>query len=410
MTSGLLVAMGTDEGPPALVEEAKPQGGEDAAISVEEATVANEAPQQMGMCAAPVANMLMPQISPQILPKPRSSFSQPAVMDMPEFELDDTAAWLQHLETTGAVRLRGVLRPADVANVKSLFWDWLESLGGGAQRDQPETWTDANFPGLLDKGFFCTRGGGQCKAAWAIRGNRRVHRVFAEIWRTGDLLTSFDTFIGWRPWWRVGKAAVASRPRTEGIHCDQNPHTKPGLMCVQGMVPLQPVTRGVGGLCVVPGSHMEGVQSRLRELFPATTSDDWLPLETKYPKDELNLCGELIEANPGDMILWDSRALHGGYVGPGSKIGALDKCELARLSFAVCMLPRGDASQENLQKRLRLVEAGNTTTHWPLAFKKHASRDTCGSSLLPFKQWQDSYKPPDLDAWAQCLIRGPELS
>ena len=64
---------------------------------------------------------------------------------------------------------------------KDLFWDWLESLGGGARRNDPTTWTDENIPGLLDKGFFCTRGGGQSEAAWSIRGHPRVRRAFEEI-------------------------------------------------------------------------------------------------------------------------------------------------------------------------------------------------------------------------------------
>ena len=37
-------------------------------------------------------------------------------------------------------------------------------------------------------------------------------------------------------------------PRVERLHCDQSPSKRPGKHCVQGMVPLYPVTKQVGGL------------------------------------------------------------------------------------------------------------------------------------------------------------------
>jgi hypothetical protein len=326
-------------------------------------------------------------------------------MEMPNFELEDSAAWLQHLHVHGVVRIRSVLNAEEVRTAKSLFWDWLESLGGGAKRDDSATWTDDNFPGLLEKGFFCTRGGGQSSAAWAIRSNRRVHQAFSKIWGTDDLLTSLDTFIGWRPWWATASGGAAPRPKTEGMHCDQNPHTKHGLKCVQGMVPLRPVCPSVGGLCVAPGTHSDAIQAHLRELFPATKSDDWLPIELKYPKDELNLCGELVVAEPGDLILWDSRALHGGYVGAGRKI-ATGNPELARLSMTVCMVPASEASEEVLKKRAIAIEKGHTTTHWPLEVKKQAGKDSAGKGLLPLPLWQEQFRPFKPDAWAQSLVCG----
>jgi len=334
------------------------------------------------------------------VPRPRSSFQPPSSMEMPDFVLEDVAAWRQHLEAVGAVRIRGVLTPEEVERVKGLWWDWLEGLGGGATRDDPSTWTDENWPGLLYKGFCCTRGGGQNSAAWAMRGNPHVRQVFAEIWGTDDLITSFDTFICWRPWWNANKG---KKPTTEGMHCDQNPHTKRGLACVQGMIMLRPVTRQIGGLCVVPGTHSNAVQAKLRELFPATQSDDWIPLQMKYPNNELNLCGQLIEASPGDLVLWDSRVLHGGYVGSG---GRAEETDLARLSFAVCMTPGAILSQEAKGRRERAFAAGATTTHWPLEMKKQAGYDDGGAALPKLQDWQKSFVPMQLEACSQNLING----
>ena len=51
----------------------------------------------------------------------------------------------------------------------------------------------------------------------------------------------------------------------------------------------------------------------------------------------------LLLAQPGDVILWDSRTIHGGHVGTGA--GEADE-ELARMSVTVCMVPRSRATAE----------------------------------------------------------------
>eukprot|EP00933_Yihiella_yeosuensis_P021583 TRINITY_DN17055_c2_g1_i2.p1 TRINITY_DN17055_c2_g1~~TRINITY_DN17055_c2_g1_i2.p1 ORF type:complete len:391 (-),score=53.77 TRINITY_DN17055_c2_g1_i2:199-1239(-) len=319
------------------------------------------------------------------LPPERSVFEKPRIMRMPDFSLENVDEWLKHLASHGVVRIRGVLDVAGVAEAKDLFWDWLEGLGGKARRDDVSTWTNANFPGNLNIGFLSSRGAGQSAAAWAVRGNRNVHRAFSEIWGTDSLISSMDSFIGWRPWWvTVEGQALAQKPRSEGIHCDQNPHARPGLACVQGMVPLLPVRREIGGLCVVPGSHADEVQQFLRTEF-CSKQGDWLPLEMKCPQHSLNRQSELIEAEPGDLILWDSRALHGGYVGDGlKKIEPPDaqSQELARLSLPVCMTPKEWASEEILEKRRYAVQRGITLTHWPHGYEQHGFRDSDGLLLV----------------------------
>merc|ERR1712194_312798 len=96
--------------------------------------------------------------------------------------------------------------------------------------------------------------------------------------------------------------------------------------------------------------------------------------QMKHPNDLLNYCGELVTAVPGDLILWDSRALHCGYVGPGGGVADAKTPQLARLSFTVCMVPTSNASSEDLKKRSIAFEKGHTTTHWPLGFKKQAGK------------------------------------
>jgi hypothetical protein len=50
--------------------------------------------------------------------------------------------------------------------------------------------------------------------------------------------------------------------------------------------------------------------------------------------------GKFVQAGPGDLILWDSRVIHGGYIGPAKEADvSLQRPQLARLSFTVCQTP-----------------------------------------------------------------------
>lgn len=110
---------------------------------------------------------------------------------------------------------------------------------------------------MRDLGFFATYGGCHTKASWFIRTHPNVRKAFATIWKTEDLISSFDVFIGWKPWWVNPKW----KPHAENLHCDQNPFFKKGLHCVQGMVPLKRVRKSeVGGLMVVPNTNNDKVQ------------------------------------------------------------------------------------------------------------------------------------------------------
>lgn len=50
-------------------------------------------------------------------------------------------------------------------------------------------------------GFFVSYGGCHTKASWFIRTHPKVKETFKTIYDTAQLITSFDTFICWRPWW-----------------------------------------------------------------------------------------------------------------------------------------------------------------------------------------------------------------
>jgi len=304
------------------------------------------------------------------------------------FNLNDDN-WLKHLREHGYAVVKGVVSPSEVKTAKDLLWDWLESLGSGISRNDMRTWSNNNWPGSTFVGFLSTFGGGQSEASWFLRGLPNVKKAFTNLWNTEDLLTSMDTFILWRPWWNALEGEDWT-PSVERIHCDQNPVHKPGFHCVQGMIPLLPVTTESGGLQVIPDTNNDEGQNYIKTNYPRAANgfSDWCEFKSN---DKYIGTGILLEADPGDLILWDSRTFHGGLVGTGPKNVKDDTPELVRLSLTVCMAPSSKATPRVLDQRRLAVKNGWTLTHWPYEFNRNIGSNTNGSNITKWK-----YIPPKL--------------
>jgi len=284
------------------------------------------------------------------------------------FKFEDVEEWKAALDKEGFAVLRGVLSKKDVDHATGSLWTSLERLGSGLNRKDPATWTNEAWPGWKQVGFLQTNGLCQSEAAWYVRSHPNVVKAFAEIWGTEDLITSLDVIIAWRPW----KKQPSRRPRVERLHVDQNAYAKRGKVCVQGMVVLEDVTVETGGLQVVPGTNTDEVQSYLRRTYPHLASEpnsDWCELDENDPFIGK---GELLLAKAGDLILWDSRTIHAGYVGPGSD----DESKLSRLAMTVCMIPQDKVNPKVLEMRMSAFQLGKCLTHWPGEYREHSTFGT----------------------------------
>lgn len=291
-------------------------------------------------------------------------------LESPDYSFDlDDMRWLHHLREEGYCVVRSVASKADIDEAKDLLWHDI-TAAHGALRGAPSTWG----------GFWLSRTGlmahlAQSLGAWFVRGLPGIKTTFERVWATDDLLVSMDSVIAWRPW----QLDESWRPQTEGLHIDQNPFNKPQLECVQGMMPLIDVTERSGGLEVVPRSHGDEARALLRQRY--RWGGDWCPLDNDDP---MTACGRLLLASAGDLILWDSRTVHGGMVGHGASAGACagvcagagtdgetegdregEEIQLARLSVAVSMTPRKLASEEVLSLRRAGFAAGESFNHCP---------------------------------------------
>jgi hypothetical protein len=132
-----------------------------------------------------------------------------------------------------------------------------------------------------------------------------VKEAFAAIWKTNDLLVSFDGGNAFRPW-GYDRAWL-----TDGgwYHVDQNANrpNRAGKVCIQGLVTLCDADETTGGLVLVPGSHKNHTEWCERNPLGKELGD-FLPADVH---DEVFEAGaRLVCAKAGDLILWDSRTIH----------------------------------------------------------------------------------------------------
>jgi hypothetical protein len=166
------------------------------------------------------------------------------------FAPGDEAA-MKYLDEEGWVAIGPVMDAEEVKKATSLFWDHVEQIDGlNIRRNDPRSWD--TWIASPHTGIVASYAIGQSDFLWALRLNKHVISTFASIWRTPDLLTSFDGCGVFRP------VEYSSAWRTKGAwpHVDQNGRTKPGRCSVQGAVLLTNSGAKDGGLVVVPKSHL----------------------------------------------------------------------------------------------------------------------------------------------------------
>ena len=115
----------------------------------------------------------------------------------------------------------------------------------------------------------------------------------------------------------------------------------------------------------MPGSHL--MAAELLERHPAWTERPRQDFCALHPSDPLQGQEVLVPLMPGDLLLWDSRLVHGAKVGSNyfSDGEGVDPAILARASMLVTMGPRDKASREVLTKRKNAVTEGWAFSHWP---------------------------------------------
>lgn len=219
---------------------------------------------------------------------------------------------LVHLNDYGYVVIAEVATLKEVEQQKNRFWEYIEGLEtredrGRILRNDPETWKDENWLGNKSTGIIRSPNFCHSEFMWTSRTFPKVKQAFSEIWKSDEMLVSYDAGNAFRPW-KYNPQWV-----TEGNwwHVDQNCRKGPsrqGRVCVQGLVTYYDVTEESGGLCVIPGSHL--YHKEVCERSPSgKLLQDYVYIAEDDPILKLNP-PVIVGAKAGDLILWDSRLAH----------------------------------------------------------------------------------------------------
>ncbi|KAH8897559.1 hypothetical protein GQ53DRAFT_802870 [Thozetella sp. PMI_491] len=264
------------------------------------------------------------------------------------------ADWRDQLIKDGYVVLKGVVSRDRAQHYLDSLFDWLETFPYGFKKDDRSTWGPANLPAHVKSGMYHGYAVSHEKFFWEARTEPKVIEAFTKLWRTDQLLVSFDGA-------NITLPAPDRPPVGAWPHVDQSPLRK-GLQCVQGILNLTPNGPDDGGLIVLKGSA--GMNE---EFFKTHETDrktwgpaDWFGFTEEEVKWFTAKGCEVVKvcADPGDLILWDSRTVH---------YNALPQSDTVRSVLYVCYTPVSYASPEDLKMKKQLFQERIGTTHWPHA-------------------------------------------
>ena len=97
------------------------------------------------------------------------------------FDVDDDkqlGCAIAHLKEHGYAVLANVAKSDDIQRLRALFWKYLVDLNPKIDPNNPETWTNEEWPSILSVGIFQFDGIGQSEFLWACRTLPSVRRFF----------------------------------------------------------------------------------------------------------------------------------------------------------------------------------------------------------------------------------------
>ncbi|OJJ44458.1 hypothetical protein ASPZODRAFT_135283 [Penicilliopsis zonata CBS 506.65] len=261
--------------------------------------------------------------------------------------------WRDDLMSQGYVVVKQAISSEKAQYYQQKAFDWLKSFDTGLDLNDPSTWTAENLPIQSSINTFTNYGVSHEKFMWEARMEPGVVEAFSRIWGTDQLLVSFDALNITFPN-RVDKPIQKPWP-----HVDQSPFRR-GVHCIQGIINLSHAGAEDGSLMLYPRSNT------LTETFFDTQTDPstWEKKDYRtFTEKEMawfhakGLQPIKVHAEPGDLILWDSRTIHwGGEPSPDSNT--------IRTVIYASYSPARLAAPEALEAKKEAFARSLNTTHW----------------------------------------------
>ncbi|ORX35314.1 hypothetical protein BD324DRAFT_632306 [Kockovaella imperatae] len=266
------------------------------------------------------------------------------------------------LDKNGYTVVKGVISREKAAQYVQRMYQWLESFGTGFKANDRSTWHINKVIPFNKGGLFSRYGAGHEQYAWDIRAEPELIKVFAKIWGTEELLVSYDASNISLPYPAEEMEGDVSAPWP---HVDQSPNRR-FKHCVQGIMNLEENGPNDGGLMVLTGSLP--LYNEFFETHEHLQPEGGWSWKDSYPFTEADMqwfydrgCKWIkVEAEPGDVILWDSRCVHYGAAARGDR---------PRVATYVCYKPAAEITPEMKEARKIATEQLIGTSHDPLLFR-----------------------------------------
>ncbi|KAJ5369729.1 uncharacterized protein N7496_005821 [Penicillium cataractarum] len=278
---------------------------------------------------------------------------------------EDLEQWQKDLQRDGFAVVKGAVSP-EAANIcAENMYSWLEGFGLGFDRNDPSTIHADKLPVINEKGMCLNYAVSHEEFVWRIRSEPGVVDAFRKVYGEKDVIVSFDAV----------NFAFPNRtdlpPNKPWPHQDQNPK-KPGLRLMQGLVNILPNGPKDGGLIVCKGAHLLSEQFH-KEMSWEDPIPAWNPEWYGFTERGMQWLADhgcewvKVTADPGDLLLWDSRTPHYNLPPEGTT---------PRFCIYTCYQPVKDVTQEQLKKKKAAFESWLGTTHWPNAQHVGSNRAT----------------------------------
>ncbi|XP_046579615.1 uncharacterized protein LOC124287170 [Haliotis rubra] len=254
------------------------------------------------------------------------------------------------LETKGYAVIQDVLTTEQADKYRGMYDDWLNGFEGA--------WPPTT-KSLIQKFKV-----GHMEPTWAVR--MKAKPVFAQIWGTEKLLTSFDGIAIGRP--PEDGEEDFYIPSQDWLHVDQD-SSRMGLHGYQGAVYLEHCAQDDWTFEVIEGSHhffdryYEECDYAVeqRKANPTWRVRNFRSDDVEWFKERCNCLRKRIPVPKGGMVVWDSRLIH------ANTRPLIRRKNPGRWRFVVfvCMAPAVWADEVSLQKKQRAYKEMLLTKHWP---------------------------------------------
>ena len=217
------------------------------------------------------------------------------------FAFEDEQAWRGHLQSEGFVVIANYIPKADCDRYVQDFWGVMEVLSDGSlDRNDPNTHVlSKSYPPVMHGGMIQYIG--HSKPQWELR--KRAVPLFAKLWKTNKLRTSFDGFC-----FMNGERNYQNRPINSFLHCDQAPIHR-DVWSFQGVQTLSNSGEDEGGFVCCPKTNLIH-QKWFREHGMENSKTNWYKFTEDEKKEEALAHCIKVNSQASDFILFDSRTFH----------------------------------------------------------------------------------------------------